>query len=77
VLKPWRSAPILVSTVLAKRNDREPIKRRRDHAQAQAIGHLVAEFLPHFAFERDQLRMIPNGVFHDAEGLFLALASQK
>jgi hypothetical protein len=55
---------------LSKRDDREPIKRRRDSAQAHAIGRLVSEFLPHLAFERDQLRMIPNSVFHDAEGLF-------
>jgi hypothetical protein len=32
---------------LSKRQDREPLRRRRDEAQARAVGRLVAEYMPH------------------------------
>jgi hypothetical protein len=55
---------------LSKRDDREPIKRRRDAAQAQAIGRLVAAYLPHLPYAADELRMLPKAVFDDAAPLF-------
>ena len=55
---------------LSKRDDREPIKRRRDEAQAHAIGRLVAEYLPHLPYAAEQLQMLPKAVFDDAAPLF-------
>lgn len=57
---------------LSKRDDREPISRRRDEAQAHAIGALSSEHLPHLAFEQDQLRMLPKKLFDEAAPLFAA-----
>lgn len=55
---------------LSKRADREPIKRRRDEAQAHAIGRLVAEYLPHLPYDAEQLKMLPKALFDDAAPLF-------
>jgi hypothetical protein len=40
---------------LAKRQDREPLKRRRDEAQAHAVGRLVAEYMPHLPYATQQV----------------------
>lgn len=56
---------------LSKRQDRDPIKRQRDAAQAHAIGQLVAEYLPHLPFALEQLRMLPKAVFDEAVSLFV------
>ena len=42
---------------LSRRADRQPIKRHRDAAQAEAV---VASYLTHLPFEADQLRMLPK-----------------
>jgi hypothetical protein len=55
---------------LSKRQDREPLRRRRDEAQARAIGGLVAQYLPHLPFAADELRMLPKPVFDNAASLF-------
>ena len=55
---------------LSKRQDREPIKRRRDEAQALAIGPLVATYMPHLPYASEQLKMLPKSVFNDAAPLF-------
>jgi Nucleotidyltransferase len=55
---------------LSKRQDREPLKRRRDEAKAHAIGRLIAEYLPHLAFASDQLRMLPKSLFEETLALF-------
>jgi len=55
---------------LSKRADRDPIKRRRDEAQAQAAGSLAAIYMPHLPFESNQLRMLPKEVFDQAKSLF-------
>ncbi|MPZ56173.1 MAG: hypothetical protein GEU91_06650 [Rhizobiales bacterium] len=55
---------------LSKRMDRDPIKRKRDEAQAQTIGQVVAEHLPHLSFVQDQMRMLPKTVFDEAAPLF-------
>jgi len=59
---------------LSKREDREPMKRRRDAEQAKAIARLVATHMPQLAFARDELRMLPKEVFEDAKSLFTRLA---
>ena len=55
---------------LSKRPDREPLKRRRDEAQARAIGSLVAQYLPHLPYAAEELRMLPKPVFEEAAPLF-------
>jgi hypothetical protein len=55
---------------LSKRADREPLKRRRDEAQAQVIGRLVAQYMPHLPYDADQMKMLPKSVFEDAAPLF-------
>jgi len=56
---------------LSKRPDRDPIKRRRDEAQARAVAQLVVGHLPHLPFAPDQLRMLPKQLVDDATPLFL------
>jgi hypothetical protein len=55
---------------LSKREDREPLKRRRDEAQARTIAHLLVKYLPHLPYVWEQMRMIPKTVFEDAAPLF-------
>ncbi len=55
---------------LSKRQDREPVKRRRDEAQARTIGRLVAEYLRHLPYVPEPLEMLPKAVFEDAAPLF-------
>lgn len=57
---------------LSKRADRQPIKRQRDAAQAEAVGALVATYLTHLPFEAEQLRMLPRELVADAAPLFAA-----
>jgi hypothetical protein len=48
---------------LSRRADRQPIKRHRDAAQAEAVAALVAlvaTYLTHLPFEAEQLRMLPK-----------------
>ena len=55
---------------LSKRADREALKRRRDDAQARAVGRLVADYLPHLPYAAEQMRMLPKAVFEEAAPLF-------
>jgi hypothetical protein len=55
---------------LSKRADRQPIKRHRDAAQAEAVGALVANYLTHLPFEAEQLRMLPKELVAGAAHLF-------
>ena len=55
---------------LSKREGREPIKRRRDEAQARAVGSLVAQYLPYLSFSQQDLGMLPSEVIEDARPLF-------
>jgi hypothetical protein len=57
---------------LSKRQDRDPIKRKRDEIQAVTVAQLVIRYLSHLAFEIEQLRMLPKQVFDDAAPLFTA-----
>ena len=60
---------------LSHRVDREPIKKRRDLAQAKLVARIVATYLPHLPYEREDLRMLPSEVFNDAVPLFEASRS--
>lgn len=55
---------------LSKRQDREPLKRRRDEAQARTVGQLVAGYMPHLPYAAEALQMLPKSVFEDAALLF-------
>lgn len=44
--------------------DRDPVKRRRDAVQAQAVHDLTRRYLLHLPFDPDALRMLPRQV-HD------------
>ncbi len=57
---------------LSKRADRQPIKRKRDAAQAEAVAALVATYLTHLPFEAEQLRMLPKELVAEAAPLFVA-----
>ncbi len=57
---------------IAKRIDRDPIKRRRDAEQAKAVGAIVANYLTHLPFDPEELKMLPRTVVEDATGLFEA-----
>ncbi len=55
---------------LSKRADREALRRRRDEAQARAVGALVADYMPQLPYSSDELQMLPQLVFDDAASLF-------
>ncbi|MCF6109034.1 nucleotidyltransferase domain-containing protein [Mesorhizobium muleiense] len=55
---------------VSKRADREPVKRRRDLAQAQAVARLTTQYLEHLPYESSELRVLPRVVFDDARHLF-------
>ncbi|RWI16762.1 GSU2403 family nucleotidyltransferase fold protein [Mesorhizobium sp.] len=55
---------------ISKQADREPIKRRRDLAQAQAVARLTAQYLEHLPYQADELRVLPQAVFEEAHHLF-------
>jgi hypothetical protein len=55
---------------VSKRADRDPIKRRRDLAQAQAVAQLTKQYLKHLPYEASELRVLPRAVFDDAHHLF-------
>jgi hypothetical protein len=57
---------------LSQRLDREPIKKRRDLAQARLTAQIVTTYFPHLAYERGDLRILPGEVFENAAPLFAA-----
>ena len=56
---------------VAKRVDRDPLKKQRDTAQARTVGAMVALHMPQLGFETDELRMLPKDVVEAAEHLFI------
>jgi hypothetical protein len=56
---------------LSKREDREPLRRRRDEAQARAVASLVTAYMPHLPYDAAQLRVLPKSVFDAAVPLFV------
>ncbi|RDJ20462.1 hypothetical protein DWF00_04670 [Bosea caraganae] len=57
---------------VAQQPSRDPVKRARDRAQAQAVARLVSTELPHLRFDGPELRMLPKAVFEAARPLFEA-----
>jgi hypothetical protein len=55
---------------LSKRQDRDPIKRGRDDAQARAVADLVSRYLIHLPVSPQDLRMLPKDVVGNAAALF-------
>jgi hypothetical protein len=57
---------------LSRQPGRDPVKRQRDAAQAQAVAELVKRYLLHLPFEMSELRMVPREVaeaaIHDFGG---------
>ncbi|MCW6507677.1 nucleotidyltransferase domain-containing protein [Hyphomicrobiales bacterium BP6-180914] len=47
---------------LADRSDRDPLKRRRDFAQARVVAELVATRLPHLRFDDPALGALPKAL---------------
>ena len=47
---------------LSEQDDREPVKKRRDHNQALAVSQLIIQYLPQYQFNPDELRMFPAEV---------------
>jgi hypothetical protein len=62
---------------LSKQADRDPVKRRRDESQAEAVAQLVARYLVHLPFEASELRMLPRSLFEAAAPLFKAEAPEE
>ncbi|MER8530323.1 nucleotidyltransferase domain-containing protein [Mesorhizobium sp. M0494] len=59
---------------VSKRADREPIKRRRDLAQAQVVARLTTQYLEHLPYEASELWVLPRAVFDEAHHLFAQAA---
>jgi hypothetical protein len=55
---------------LSKQPDRDPIKRKRDEAQARAIASLVTQYMPHLPFSSEEFKMLPKDVVDEAAPLF-------
>ncbi|RWF12686.1 MAG: hypothetical protein EOS64_30255, partial [Mesorhizobium sp.] len=55
---------------VSKRVDREPVRLRRDLAQAETVAELSTHYLEHLPYESGELRVLPREVFEDARGLF-------
>lgn len=60
---------------LSRRPDREPLRRQRDAAQAEAVAALVATYLTYLPFDAEQLRMLPKEVVDQAAPLFAGNAA--
>jgi hypothetical protein len=55
---------------LAKQPGREPLKRKRDKAQAEAVAELVARYLTHLPYDHEELTALPRELFDQAKPLF-------
>jgi hypothetical protein len=52
---------------LASQKGREPIKKKRDHAQGESIAKVVLTHLPQYNFDASELRMFPKNIIEDAQ----------
>lgn len=55
---------------LSKQNDRDPLKKKRDLAQALAVCKLIIQYLTEFQFKPEELRMFPKSVVSEAVQTF-------
>lgn len=46
--------------------DRDPVKKKRDHAQGAATCKIILQYLPKFQFKPQELRMFPGAVVEEA-----------
>ncbi|MFH0726377.1 MAG: nucleotidyltransferase domain-containing protein [Pseudomonadota bacterium] len=51
---------------LGRQQDREPIKKKRDQAQAQALCRLILQYLPTYPFDPKELKMFPKKIVAEA-----------
>lgn len=49
---------------------RDPLRRKRDAMQAEAVGALVSSHLNHLPYEAGELEMLPRTLFDAAKALF-------
>ncbi|TGP21558.1 hypothetical protein EN827_22910 [Mesorhizobium sp. M1D.F.Ca.ET.184.01.1.1] len=56
---------------VSKRVDREPVRRRRDLAQAETVAELTTHYLEHLPDESSELPGSARKVFEDACGLLV------
>lgn len=55
---------------LSRQSDREPIKKKRDAAQALAMCNIILRYLPDFNFKPEELKMFPKSVVNEATQVF-------
>ena len=55
---------------LSTQAGRDPVKRRRDEAQASVVARLVSDYLGHLPYEPAELTALPRDLFDQAEYLF-------
>jgi hypothetical protein len=51
---------------LSQQVDRDPVKKKRDHAQAMVTCKIILQYLPKFRFKPQELRMFPKAVVEEA-----------
>lgn len=47
---------------ISSREDRDPLKKKRDREQAETVAALIGNYLPNLSFDESELRMIPSDV---------------
>ena len=55
---------------LSRQQDREPLKKKRDRHQAQAVAFLIKRYLLQYRFSGSELKMFPKSLFEEAEEVF-------
>lgn len=55
----------IVFFIMAHEN-REPVKKKRDYAQALAVYGLILQYLPEIRFKPEELRMFPTTLVSEA-----------
>lgn len=56
---------------VSTRTDRDPLKRKRDYFQAEAVGTMVSRYFQHLSYQANDLHMLPQKVFRAAQPLFV------
>jgi hypothetical protein len=55
---------------LSRQKDRDPLKKKRDHAQALAVSRIILQYFPELQFKPEQLRMFPKTLVDEAVKAF-------
>ena len=48
---------------LSERDDRNPLKKKRDRHQAHTVAYLLARYMPQYKFAAEEMKMFPRSVF--------------